>query len=440
MAGQHTSAQGEFRIAIAGAGIGGLTAAIGLTRLLPSNISVTIFEQASELKAVGASIGIGPNGLRSLYKLGVYPALIEEFAFRQPSGRPFVYLHWLTGEVLKETTHHTVKDPRDAMARFHRADLQKLLLESLPAKVTLKLGKRVKSVNIQSPQEGGGVLLAFEDETTFKADLLVGADGIHSTVRKVFVPGHSLQWTGDILFRSTFDKALVENIEGLPEDAVFHCGPNENFLFTSRLGKTQYTVVGQTQSDPDDPENPYRTAKWNTEGDVTRLRDLYKGWHPTVREILNATPSTRLYPNHLGTSLKSMVFESHVALIGDAGHTHGGAFAAGGSLAMNDAHALALALAHVWPTERDTKPSCRQLERALALFDGTRRPHVNKLIELVEIGLAARQAKLRDARQVEETDKELRERISGLSDIAWLAEHDVEAAFWDFTRTEVAKL
>ncbi|KAF4763935.1 hypothetical protein HAV15_001309 [Penicillium sp. str.  len=440
MAEQHTSTQGEFRIAIAGAGIGGLTAAIGLTRLLPSNVSVTIFEQASKLKAVGASIGIGPNGLRSLYKLGVDPALIEEFAFRQPSGRPFVYLHWLTGEVLKETAHHTVKDPRDAMARFHRADLQKLLLESLPAKVTLKLGKRVKSVNIQSPQEGGCVLLAFEDEITFKADLLVGADGIHSAVRKVFVPGHSLQWTGDILFRSTFDKALVENIEGLPKDAVFHCGPNENFLFTSRLGKTQYTVVGQTQSDPDDPENSYRTAKWNTEGDVGKLRDLYKGWHPTVQDILNATPSTRLYPNHLGTPLKSMIFESHVALIGDAGHTHGGAFAAGGSLAMNDAHALALALAHVWPTEKDTKPSRRQLERALALFDGTRRPHVNKLIELVEIGLAARQAKLRDARKVEETDKELRERISGLSDIAWLAEHDVEAAFWDFTQTEVAKL
>lgn len=41
-------------------------------------------------------------------------------------------------------------------------------------------------------------------------------------------------------------------------------------------GKTQYTVVGQTQSDPDDPENPYRTAEWNTEGDVTKLRDLYK--------------------------------------------------------------------------------------------------------------------------------------------------------------------
>ncbi|CAI7669269.1 unnamed protein product [Penicillium palitans] len=440
MTDQHTSTQGEFRIAIAGAGIGGLTVAIALARLLPSNVSVTIFEQATELKAVGASIGIGPNGLRSLYKLGVDRALIEEFAFRQPSDRPFVYLHWLTGEVLKETAHHTVEDHRDAMARFHRADLQKLLLESLPAKVTLKLGKRVESVDIQSPQEGGGVLLAFEDETTFEADLLVGADGIHSAVRKVFVPTHSLQWTGDILFRSTFDKALVENIEGLPEDAVFHCGPNENFLFTSRLGKTQYTVVGQTQSDPNDPENPYRTAKWNTEGDVTILRDLYKGWHPTVQNILNATPSTRLYPNHLGTSLKAMVFESHVALIGDAGHTHGGAFAAGGSLAMNDAHALALALAHVWPTEKDTKPSRRQLERALALFDGTRRPHVNKLIELVEIGLAARQAKLRDARKVEETDKELRQRISGLPDIAWLAEHDVEAAFWDFTQTEVAKL
>ncbi|KGO72154.1 Monooxygenase, FAD-binding [Penicillium italicum] len=437
---QYASTQSEFRIAIAGAGIGGLTTAIAFARLLPSNVSVTLFEQATELKAVGASIGIGPNGLRSLYKLGVDPALIEEVAFRQPSRRPFVYLHWLTGEVLKETAHLTVKDPRDAMARFHRADLQKLLLESLPKKVTLKLSKRVKSVRIQPPQDGGRALLAFEDGTTFVADLLVGADGIHSAVRKVFVPDHRLQWTGDILFRSTFDLSLVEKIEGLPDDAVFHCGPDENYLFTSRLGKTQYTVVGQMQSDPDNPENPYRTAQWNTEGDMTKLRDLYKGWHPTVENILKATPSTRLYPNHLGTPLKSMVFESHVALIGDAGHTHGGAFASGGSLAMNDAHALALALAHVWPTEKDAKPDRRQVARALALFDGTRRPHVNKLIELVQVGLAARQAKLRDVRKVEETDEELRERISGLSDIAWLAEHDVEAAFRDFTQTEVAKL
>ncbi|KAL3481727.1 hypothetical protein BJX99DRAFT_270063 [Aspergillus californicus] len=434
---QPPSTNTDFRIAIAGAGIAGLTAAIALLRLLPPNVSVTIFERATKLEEVGASIGISPNGLRSLYKLGIDPTLIDASSFRQPSGSPFIYVHWLTGEVLKRTVHQTVTDPRDAMARFHRAHLQKLLLESLPEGVSLELNKRVESVRIDPAEGRDGVLLAFQDGTTFAADLLVGADGIHSAVRRNLVQDHSLRWTGDVLFRSAFDISYLEGVKDLPEDAVFYCGPNGRYLFASKLGKNQYTVVGGSQSDPDDPQNPHKDTKWNTEADMASLRALYKGWHPIVSDLLNATPSTRAYPNHLGTPLKSLVFGSHAALIGDAGHTHGGAFASGGSLAINDAHALALSLAYVWPKGDHSKPDSSQVARALALFDATRRPHVNRLVEIVHSGLAARQEKLRSTHRVEETDSELRERIAEEEDIGWLAEHDVESTFAAITRAEV---
>lgn len=221
----------EFHIAIAGAGVGGLAAAIGLVHMLPSNIKITIFEKATELKAIGASIGLGPNGMRSLYKLGVDPALIESVAFRQPSGHPFVYLHWKTGEILKQTSYKSVTERQDTMARFHRAHLQQILLESLPERATLHLSKGVASVQVQSDR----VRLAFTDGTTFDADMLVGADGIHSAVRKTLVPDHTLRWTGGITLRSTFDASLVEDVAGLPQDAVFYFG-HDNSVFASRLG------------------------------------------------------------------------------------------------------------------------------------------------------------------------------------------------------------
>ncbi|KAL2836586.1 FAD/NAD(P)-binding domain-containing protein [Aspergillus pseudoustus] len=304
------------------------------------------------------------------------------------------------------------------MARFHRAHLQKMLLESVPAEgVSLVLSKRVESVRVDPSADRDGVVLAFQDGTSFAADFLVGADGIHSGVRKALVPEHSLQWTGDVLFRSTFDASLVKGVEDLLDDAVFYSGPDGRYLFASRLV--------------------------NTPGDMESLRALFKGWHPTVQKLLQATPATRVYPNHLGTSLESLVFGGRIALLGDAGHTHGGAFASDGSLAINDAHALALSLAHVWPAAQGADgatPDKSQLQGALALFDATRRPHVTRLIDVVHSGLAERFEKLRDPHRVEETDGELRARIAAVEGFSWLGEHDVEAEFRRAAQGDVAKL
>lgn len=148
-----------------------------------------------------------------------------------------------------------------------------------------------------------------------------------------------------------------------------------------------------------------------------------------VEAIVNAVPYTKTYPNHAGAPLPSLVFEGRTALLGDAAHTHGGAFAAGGSLAINDAYALALALAHVWP--HGGKPSRKQLERALNLYDETRRPLVTRLLDLVHGAAQKRRwTGANDSSQEnKETDEELRIRIANRPDMTWLTEHDVEAKF-----------
>ena len=81
----------KLQVAIVGSGIAGLTVAIALRR--HPNINVTLFDKATELKEIGASIALGPNGLRTLERLGLYNAISDDVAFRGPSNIPMIYRH-----------------------------------------------------------------------------------------------------------------------------------------------------------------------------------------------------------------------------------------------------------------------------------------------------------------------------------------------------------
>lgn len=228
-----------LRVAIIGAGIAGLTAAIALRKFYPPEIlHIAIYDQATELREIGASIGLNPSGLRILDKLGVHAALDPSIAFRQPSGWPMIYRHWLTGDVIGHDEVRGQVEERHRMARFHRASLQRALVGALPRDVELGLGKKLNGVETASIGSQGdkGVRLSFTDGSIVEVDLLVGADGIHSKIRKHVAPDHELRWTGMVAFRAAFDFSVVQHIKDLPEDAVFWTG-HERTLFASRLGE-----------------------------------------------------------------------------------------------------------------------------------------------------------------------------------------------------------
>ena len=146
-----------------------------------------------------------------------------------------------------------------------------------------------------------------------------------------------------------------------------------------------------------------------------------------IRSVLAASPYTKVFPNVAGAALPIYYFHSRVVLLGDAAHTHGGPFATGGSLAIDDAYALYLALLEVFPITRATKPELWELESALILHDSTRRPHITKLLNVVHAQNEAATAALRNGHR--DTDEQMREKIKKRHNTTWLHEHDVVAEF-----------
>lgn len=147
-----------------------------------------------------------------------------------------------------------------------------------------------------------------------------------------------------------------------------------------------------------------------------------------MKRLTELTPNVRFYPNYsCSTYLDTWVFGDRVTLIGDAAHAHGGAHATGGSLAIDDAYTLSLALNSVFPVTSTHKPSPEEISKALRLYETIRKPHAERLLKVVHTGNNARIQKLRSGRV--EPDEELRARAAKGSSTNWLHEHDVVKAF-----------
>ncbi|KAF2014502.1 FAD/NAD(P)-binding domain-containing protein [Aaosphaeria arxii CBS 175.79] len=411
----------KLQVAIVGAGIAGLTAAIALKH--HPRIEVHIYEQATELREIGASIALGPNGMRTLDRLGIHNALDDEIAFRnRKTGFPHIYRHYKTNEIVSVDGYKGQVEDRHQTSRFYRAHLQQALLEHIDP-TQLHLGKTFVSSEIN--QSSKKLTIKFLDGTSATAEILLGTDGINSPVRRSYKPDSAAKWTGWVTFRSVFPISHVAHIRDLPDEANHFWG-HDRTVFLSKLGKDLFTFVGSYQSDPNAEDAPWKQSTWNADGDVELLREYYKDWSPLIRQIVDAVPYTRIYPNASGQGLDSWILgNGRVTLAGDAAHAHGGAFAAGGSLAIDDAWAFASSLLQAFPTDATKLPSDEDISRALRVYNNTRKPHTDRVLETVHKGNNARVAAIGKS----ETDEQLRARFQNRINPTWIHEHDVQEAF-----------
>jgi salicylate hydroxylase len=334
----------------------------------------------------------------------------------------FVNSHWKTNEIVSADEFRDQVDPQHHTSRFYRAHLQEALLAHVDGG-TIHLGKAFSHVS--RDKDADELQISFQDGSTATADILLGADGISSAVRRHYVPDSVNQWTGWVAFRSVFNADLLPSDFDASLEEANHWWSSERTFFASKLGKNLFTIVGGWHSNPEDSDAAYKDAVWNSDGDIETVKDLYKDWHPTIRQLIDAAPYVRQYPNTYASALDTWVHEDGlVTFAGDAAHAHGGAFAAGGSLALDDAYAFALTILHIYPPGAP-KPGRSDIAKALRLYEQTRKPHTDRVLSVVHENNRKTVERIGCA----ETDEQLRKRMSGRQNMAWLQEHDVVGAF-----------
>lgn len=328
--------------AIIGAGMAGLTAALALAK---RGINVHILEQAPYLAEVGAGLQVSPNAARILAKLGVLPSL--EAIWNEPD-RVSLY----SGASLKQLGEVPVgKHARDRWKApygvLHRSSLQSALAAACEAESLCKfyLGKRIEGCEAEQIERLTGVL----------PDLVIGADGVWSSVRSSIPNAPEPDFSGNIAWRFTVpfadapdfaDRQAVQAFLGVAAHAV--CYPlNES---------QQFNIVAIASG-----ISPGHT--WNAHSTPDQKKLLlaeFSDWHPEFTTLLKRAEEPRFWPLYEVSDGAWSDYRSKI-LIGDAAHAMMPFAAQGAAMAIEDAWELAVAV------------STRPLPVALRNFERVRR-------------------------------------------------------------------
>lgn len=276
---------------IVGGGIGGLTAAIALRG---AGIEATVYERAPELKEIGAGIALASNAMSVFAALGLADQITSH-------GLPLA-----SGAIRTWKGNIIVEAPADEAHRFisvcvHRVDLQRVLATAL-GEEHLRLG--YECVGFQ--QRSDGVVAEFAGGEEAQGDFLVGADGLHSVVRGRLHGTERPRYAGYTAWRAvtTFkiQPATSESWGHGKRFGILPIGGSRVYWFA-----TKNAPEGQ-------PEHP--------EGRKQELLDLFKGWHPPIADLIEATDPEAILRHDLydRKPMKRSWGEGRVTLLGDAAH------------------------------------------------------------------------------------------------------------------------
>jgi 2-polyprenyl-6-methoxyphenol hydroxylase-like FAD-dependent oxidoreductase len=319
----------DTEVLIAGGGIGGLSAAIALSR---QGLTATVLERSNFEEESGAGIQLGPNATRLLERLGLFET-IEQVAFRPAA--IFIF-DGLSGKRLAEIPLGTYAEARYGAPYFtlHRADLHAALHEGCKGAPGVTLNPGFDLTGLEERDERVRTIAA--DGRIADASALIGADGLWSEVRKLIAPDARLAFTGATAWRALIPRGQLTAPFDAPVVSIW-LGPNTHLVHYPVRGGKELNVVAVTQGGSD-------ARGWNQTGDAGVLRAAFAGWCKQATSLLEKAPSWRCWSLYRLSGLPSWT-SGRIALLGDAAHPVLPYLAQGAALAIEDACTLAKALA-----------------------------------------------------------------------------------------------
>jgi salicylate hydroxylase len=259
------------QVAVIGGGIGGLGAALSLFR---AGLDVQVYEQAHALREVGAGIQVSPNASRVLHGLGLADKLAELGV------RPGAHhqRRWDDGRTLLKTplADTVIKAFGFPHYQSHRADVLSMLIAAFPAE-RLHIGHRL----IAFTDRGNRVEAAFENGEYIATDALIGADGIHSTVRELLFGPADPHFTGCVAYRGLIPVERVKHLNVEVNGQVW-MGPGKHIVMYYVAAKRLLNFVGVMERDL------WARESWTDRGDVKDLRAAFADWDSNLRAIIEA--------------------------------------------------------------------------------------------------------------------------------------------------------
>jgi 6-hydroxynicotinate 3-monooxygenase len=340
------------RIAVVGAGLGGLTCAAFLQR---EGFAVTVYEQAPAFSRIGAGIILSANVMKVFRRLGLERPLRETGI----SPDAFVSRAWDTGETLYELVLDAASEERfgGPYNNVHRGDLH-AVLETAVAPGTIAFGHGIAGLE----PVGDAFRLAFENGVTREADIVIGADGIRSKVRDILLGADPPRFTGRVAQRAIFP---AERLRGHTiHDCTKWWGPDRHLLayFMTRRRDEVY-LMGSVPA-----------ASWDSEElslpcPREEFIEAFSRFHPDIRRVIETATDVTVWPI-CDRERNDRWSGGRVVLLGDAAHPVRPYMAAGGAMAVEDAAILSRCLATIGGDD---------LAEATRCYEATRIPRVGEV-------------------------------------------------------------
>jgi len=386
------------QVAVIGGGIGGLGAALSLFR---AGFDVQVYEQAHTLREVGAGIQISPNASRVLQGLG----LADKLAGLGVRPGAHHQRRWDDGRTLLKTPlgDAAIKAFGFPHYQTHRADVLSMLINAFPSE-RLHIGHRL----IAFTDRGDCVNAEFKNGERITTDALIGADGIHSTVRELLFGPANPHFTGCVAYRGLIPVERVKHLN-VEVNAQRWLGPGKHIVIYYVAAKRLLNFVGVVE------QSTWTGESWTDRGDVKDLHAAFADWDPNLRAIIETIDETFIWGLFDRTPLPRWSV-GHVTLLGDAAHPMLPFMAQGAAQALEDGMSLTTCLSKI-----------DDIAAAFARYEKLRLPRTSR----IQTMSAANKTRLHlpDGPAQQERDEEMAagNAYPSIKAMAWIYNHDAAA-------------